>query len=354
MVEVKPGPIVLFGSGEIAASARAVYADLLRRLPSPCQIAVLETPAGFELNSERVAGRVADYLRQRLEEFHPRVTVIPARKRGTPFSPDDPAIVAPLFEANLIFLGPGSPTYAIRQLRGSLAWQVLMARHRRGAAIVMASAATVAASAQALPVYEIFKVGEDPHWVPGLNFLGALGLRLVLVPHWNNTEGGPDLDTSRCFMGLSRFAQLLQALSPDETLVGIDEYTALLFECGEEYARVMGSGGITVQPVGKPEARYEAGQSFPLALLGACHQPEPTDGVPPEVWEQVLSAERQAAERAASSAPAPTTKVLALLAEREAARRQRDWAGADALRARLQALGWQVNDTPAGPQLIPL
>ena len=42
--------------------------------------------------------------------------------------------------------------------------------------------------------------------------------------------------------------------------------------------------------------------------------------------------------------------VEALIAEREAARRERDWARADALRDRLAALGIVLEDTPAGPR----
>ena len=56
------------------------------------RVALLETPAGFELNSDRVIGRVADFFHHRLQNYRPRVDVIPARKRGTPFSPDDPEI----------------------------------------------------------------------------------------------------------------------------------------------------------------------------------------------------------------------------------------------------------------------
>ena len=111
----RPGLVVLFGSGETSASGRKVHDWLLGRLSPPIQLAVLETPAGFELNSAQVAGRVADFFSHRLQNYRPQVTVVPARKRGTPFSPDDPAIVAPLLVANLIFLGPGSPTYAVRR-----------------------------------------------------------------------------------------------------------------------------------------------------------------------------------------------------------------------------------------------
>jgi len=43
--------------------------------------------------------------------------------------------------------------------------------------------------------------------------------------------------------------------------------------------------------------------------------------------------------------------VLALLEQRQAARKARDFAGADALRAELKARGWLIEDTPKGPRL---
>ena len=43
-----------------------------------------------------------------------------------------------------------------------------------------------------------------------------------------------------------------------------------------------------------------------------------------------------------------------LVAARTQARQQRDWAQADDLRGQIEALGWQVNDTPDGPKLVSL
>ncbi|MEJ2557272.1 MAG: hypothetical protein P8186_13780 [Anaerolineae bacterium] len=186
----QPGLIVLFGSGETSATGRKIYDWLMRRLSSPIRMAVLETPAGFELNSAQVAGRVAEFLRHRLQNYRPEVTVVPARKRGTAFSPDDAEITAPLLQANAIFMGPGSPTYAVRQLQGSLAWHRLVARHRMGAAVILASAATVAASVHTLPVYEIYKVGEGS-WGRGASPCGekdksavSVGAQSSLSPNW--------------------------------------------------------------------------------------------------------------------------------------------------------------------------
>jgi hypothetical protein len=330
-------------------AAGRVFESLARGLPEPLRLAVLETPAGFELNSDRVAGRVADFLAVRLQNYRPEVTVVAARRRGTPFSPDDPDITAPLMDADLIFMGPGSPTYAVRQLTGSLAWSRLIARHRVGATLVLSSAAVISASAWALPVYEIYKAGQDLHWQPGLDLFGAYGLKLVFVPHWNNTEGGEELDTSRCFMGRSRFERLQAMLPPGATVVGIDEHTALALDLGlDGAAEVMGAGSVTVLRAGAVR-RFASGGRFPLTDLGPFLRPEPADGLPQEVWSEALTAH----EAGASPLQTPS-EVCALAAERQAARERGDWAAADLLRGRIQALGWQVQDTPEGPHCIPV
>jgi cysteinyl-tRNA synthetase len=49
---------------------------------------------------------------------------------------------------------------------------------------------------------------------------------------------------------------------------------------------------------------------------------------------------------------APDEEAERLLAEREAARAERDFATADARRDELAALGWVVRDTPEGPRLV--
>ena len=344
----QPGLVVLFSSGETSASGQPVYDWLFRHLSPPIRMAVLETPAGFQANSALVAEKVADFIRHHLQNHNPQVTVVPARKRGTPFTPDAPEIVAPLLQANVIFAGAGSPTYAARQLQNSLAWHTLVARHRLGAAIILASAATIAASSQALPVYEIYKVGDDLHWCPGLDLFGPYGLSLAFVSHFDNKEGGAELDTSRGFIGRARFDQLLTMLPQETTVVGIDEHTALVIDLVAGTCQVMGRGGVTLC-WSEEEQCYLDGQSFAMSDLGPFRLPEPQVGIPDEVWERVQAAQTGAQTEVASG---PPPEVLALVEEREAARARKDWATADDLRDRITALGWQIHDTPAGPELV--
>jgi len=250
-----------------------------------------------------------------------------------------------LLEADVIFAGPGSPTYAVRQLAGSLAWQVLVSRHRQGAGIIFASAATIAAGRYALPVYEIYKAGADIHWQDGLDFFASFGLKLVFVPHWNNAEGGAELDTSRCFMGHSRFEALLAMLPPGLIIVGVEEHTALAVDITNRCCEVLGVGG-TVVLSGDEQRRFETGSTFAIDMLGDLGLPDASEGIPPQVWEQALAA------HTASRAPLkPSAEVLWLVRQREAARARRDYTAADALRRRIAALGWEVRDTPTGTQL---
>ncbi|MEJ2735009.1 MAG: cysteinyl-tRNA synthetase [Anaerolineae bacterium] len=341
------GLVVLLGSGETTASGRRIFDWLLRQLPTPVRLAILETPAGFELNSAQVAGQIGDFMRKHLQNYHPQVTIVPARKRGTPLDPDQPDIAALIRGSDLILLGPGSPTYAVRQLEDSLTWYTAVACHRLGAALVLSSAATIAASAWALPVYEIYKVGEDLHWRAGLDFFAAYGLSLVLVPHWNNQDGGADLDTSRCYVGRARFEPLLEMLPTDATVVGIDERTALVLDLEAEACQVLGPGSVTVVRDGNEQC-FGSKVTFPLNELGPFRQPGLEFGLPARVWEEVRRAHARAQ---ADAVPTPSREVMALVERRERARGRRQWRKADALRDQIAHMGWQVLDTPDGPRL---
>jgi cyanophycinase-like exopeptidase len=335
---VVAGKIALFGSGETSASGRAIHDRLMRELPPPIVVAILETPAGFQPNSEHVAREVGDFMETRLRNYQPRVHIVPARKKGTPFSPDDSRLLEPLLDANYIFLGPGSPTYAAHNLKGTLALEYLMERHKAGAVLCFASAATLAVGARVLPVYEIFKAGSDLYWEDGLDIFAMFGLELAIVPHWNNTDGGAHLDTSRCFMGQRRMEQLRRLL-PDSTVVlGIDEHTALVFDLQQGEGLVLGKGGITIASATE-EKVFSTGDSIPLTELGPYRLPDnlPASGPP--------------ATRMVQEPPATLpSEVADLIALREEARRARDWARADDLRRQIADKGFEVQDTRESPR----
>ena len=339
------GQIAFLGSGETSLAGGRIFETLARNHLEGLKIALLETPAGFELNSAQVTGRVAEFMQTRLQNYKPEIHVIPARKRGTDFSPDDPDILKPLLSAEMIFMGPGSPTYAIRQLQDSLAWDILRARHRLGATLVFASAATISIGAWALPVYEIFKVGEDVFSTPGLDLFADFGVKLSFIPHWNNAEGGIDLDTSRCFVGLDRFNQWCGLLPADNTTLGLDEHTGIILDFQSGECQVLGVSSVSLVRECDPEI-YATGTTFPLMELGDIRMPDPIEaGIPDEVWEMVAAANVPEDNQ-------PPEEVKALLDRRQAARADKDWAESDRLRDEIESFGWQVQDTPEGVKII--
>ena len=346
MAEQTIGRMAFLGSGETSLAGGRIFEALARLLPDPLRIAILETPAGFELNSPTVAGRVADFLRTRLQNFHPHVDVVPARKRGTDFSPDDPDILKPLLHADMIFMGPGSPTYAVRQLQGTLAWDLVRARHRLGATLVFASAATISVGAWVLPVYEIYKVGQDVHNPPGLDLFADFGMPLSFIPHWNNTDGGGDLDTSRCFVGMERFQQWCDLLPPGHTIVGLDEHTGLILDFEKGECTVNGVSSVSLVRECDPEI-YATGKTFPLQELGKFILPNPVEGgIPSVAWDMLRNAPPLAKENEIDD------EIMALVEARQRARASRNWAESDRIRDDLAARGWQVKDTPDGPVLV--
>ncbi len=339
------GQIAFLGSGETSLAGGRIFEALAKTLDEPPRIALLETPAGFELNSSQVVGKVGDFMKTRLQNYKPIVDVIPARKKNSSFSPDDPEIVKPLLYANMIFMGPGSPTYAIRNLKDTLTWNVIRARHRLGATLIFASAATISIGAHALPVYEIYKVGEDVHAVDGLNLFGDFGLHISFMPHWNNAEGGADLDTSRCFVGMDRFAEWCNRIPTENQTIGLDEHTGLIVNFETGMCEVNGVSSVSLVRECDSEM-YPAGSKFNLSELGDVQIPDPLQkDIPSAAWDMAVNAPPLAAEK-------PSNEVIALAEKRLAVRADKNWAESDRLRDQIAGLGWTIQDSKDGYTLV--
>ena len=173
--------------------------------------------------------------------------------------------MATLIAAPLVFAGPGSPTYALRQWQGTLVPPVLAEKLALGGALTFASAAALTLGAVTVPVYEVYKVGEDPRWVPGLDLLAAIGLHVALIPHYDNAEGGTH-DTRFCYLGEQRLSGLEGELPEGAFVLGVDEHSALCIDLDAGRASVAGHGGVTVRVQGR-SARIEAGETMDLARL---------------------------------------------------------------------------------------
>jgi hypothetical protein len=138
----------------------------------------------------------------------------------------------------------------------------------RAGVLVFASAAALTLGSHAVPVYEIYKAGLDPHWVPGLDLLGpVLGVPAVVIPHYDNAEGGHH-DTRFCYLGERRL-ELMESWLPEGTrILGVDEHTAVVVDLDARTVAVLGNGGLTVRLAGR-STRYDSGAELDLAALAA-------------------------------------------------------------------------------------
>lgn len=258
--------LAIFGSGELSTIGRQIHEYLVKDLPTPLSIALLETPAGYEDNPHNWYTKLEEMLLTGLRNFHPTVTRITALRRNGNESTNDETILGPLTTAHYIHTGAGSPTYATKHLRESKALAYIVKRMEEGYSLSVASASAIAFSRYVLPVYEIYFCGHDLHWEEGLNVFGKWGLNMTIIPHWNNKEGGKTIDTRFAYMGGRRFSLLLEMLPAPTTVVGIDEHTALILEFAKKEALVMGKGKVTLLK-GKEKQAFSNGQRIPFSSL---------------------------------------------------------------------------------------
>ncbi len=260
--------LALLGSGETSSQGRKIHDYLMSNIATvPVRVALLETPAGFQPNAHSVYLKIGDFLEKSLQNYHPHIEYVSAHSKED-LQQSRSGADNTLLDADYIFSGPGSPTYTARTLQATGLLEQLAESYRRGATLVLSSAAAIAAGSSVMRVYEIFKAGADLGWDDGLHLLPLLGLGIdpVIVTHWNNTEGGVGLDTSHCYVGQDRFDRLVEMLPAGSAILGIDEHTSCILEANESYFRVMGAGSATIIN-NEATLLVPAGATFPLSAL---------------------------------------------------------------------------------------
>ncbi len=258
----KKGIIALMGSGEFTATMVEVHKELLEGLPYPPRAFFLDTPAGFELNADQISQKALDYFRKHIQQ---PMSVASYKAKETTQPYEAMQTFQKLREANFVLIGPGSPTYAVRHWRQTPIPEILAKRVEAGNCLVAASAAALTVGRFTLPVYEIYKVGEDLHWVEGIDVLKHFGFNLVVIPHWNNAEGGTH-DTRFCYMGEPRLRQLESLLPDDTSIFGLDEHTACLLDLEKDEAIIKGIGSVTLRR-GGVERTFKKSDRIPLQIL---------------------------------------------------------------------------------------
>jgi hypothetical protein len=262
MMSSRKGTIVLMGSGELTATMVEVHKNMLARFPDSPAAVFLDTPAGFQLNVDEISRKAVEYFRIHVQK-QLQVASYKSSENTSAFEAETAFHM--LRNADFVLVGPGSPSYTVRHLQKTPIPDILVNNIQSGGCLVAASAAALTIGRLTLPVYEIYKVGLDIHWIDGLDILSRFGLNLVVVPHWNNAEGGTH-DTRFCFMGEPRFQKLETLLPDDAMILGIDEHTACIINLQTQRIDIQGIGHLTIRKKGR-EIKLGKGEEIPLDIL---------------------------------------------------------------------------------------
>ena len=261
-----PRILAIMGSGETAPTMVTTHRRLTSLLPSPVKAVVLDTPYGFQENAPELATKAVEYFKTSIN-----VDLVVAglvRLHDTHIAADPVAIergLRALSDADYIFAGPGSPTYALRQWAGSSVARIIIDKLNNGGIVTFASAAALTLGKATVPVYEVYKVGQDVQALDGLDILAAIGINAAVIPHYDNTEGA-NHDTRFCYLGEARLQMFESLLDEDTYVLGVDEHTGLVIDLDAATASVVGNSNVTIR-LRTESFVYPTGSVIPLSLL---------------------------------------------------------------------------------------
>jgi hypothetical protein len=339
-----------------------VHREILARVESLNAVNI-DTAYGFQLNVPQMSEKLEDYF----------ATSLLIALKTLHFSSYEKAseLERTLFkqqvrEANYVFAGPGSPTYALSQWAPLHFGDDLRSVLDADGTLCFASAAALTLGAFTAPIYEIYKVGiESPHWREGLNVIAALGLNCVIIPHYDNNEGG-NYDTRFCYLGEKRLLELESQLPDGVATLGVDEHTALILDLADDTITVKGrsngywrlNGDVTVLANGTTTS-LDALRSFvpssarPAAVESSddASGPVALGNIAADGGEAGLAALAQLVQLATTGGEGfidPTPLVEGILSARVSARANAQYDLADELRDALINAGIDVQDGPNG------
>jgi hypothetical protein len=303
-----PGILTIMGSGETAPTMAKVHRALFDGLGPEVPAAIVDTPYGFQENADELSERTIQFFATSVGR---RVSVASYRSR------DEDALtlataVARIREARYVMVGPGSPSYALRTWTSGPIPDALASLLTGGGVLTMASAAALTLGVVTIPVYEVYKVGEAPRWLEGLDLLGpATGLRAAVVPHYDNAEGGTH-DTRFCYLGERRLRILESMLPAGAFILGVDGHTALILDLAARTAGVSGLGGVTIRAGGR-SAVIPSGGVVAIDGLAQLAADLAAGGTVEAGTAQVGSRDGRPGVRAAAPRPAPLRDAMTQL-----------------------------------------
>ena len=261
-----PRILTIMGSGETAPTMVSTHRKLTSLLSKPVKAVLLDTPYGFQENAPELATRAVDY-------FHTSVNIDIAvaglvRLHDTHIAADPVQVergLRAVSDADYLFAGPGSPTYALRQWSGSTVAHSIIDKLMNGGIVTFASAAALTLGKVTVPVYEVYKVGQDVQRLEGLDILSAIGINAAVIPHYDNAEGA-NHDTRFCYLGEARLRMFEDLLDAETYVLGVDEHTGLIIDLDAQSATVVGNGTVTLR-LREQSFTYETGSTLPLAIL---------------------------------------------------------------------------------------
>ena len=236
------------GSGETSPTMVTPHKQMIANLniTTAPVLNVLDTPFGFQENAEVLTSKLTEYFE--LSVGH-SVGVISLRNAHVSSAELAKAVNA-IRDSDWLFAGPGSPSYALKVWR-ELGITPHLNEVLSHGTLTFASAAALTVGSHTIPVYEIYKVGQEPHWLEGLNLLEHhTGMSAAVVPHFDNTEGA-NHDTRFCYIGEQRLRVLESALPSETFIIGVDGHTGVSFDLDTRVANVFGLGQMTIRHYGE-------------------------------------------------------------------------------------------------------
>ena len=234
------GSIAILGSGETSPNLVSVHRNLINKIDDEVIASLIDTPFGFQENADQLVDKLIEFYDVSLNL---EINLASFRNKKYFKSVEYFEFIKKIQSSNFIFSGPGSPSYATKNWIDTDVPEIFKERLCSGSSLIFASAAASTLGIRTIPVYEIYKVGIDPYWEKGINLLEVFDIDCVVVPHFNNKEGG-NHDTSISYLGAKRM-EILQEIQPTNIL-GIDEHTALIIDAKENLFEVEGLGQVTV------------------------------------------------------------------------------------------------------------
>ena len=278
-----PRLLVIMGSGETAPTMKVPHRRVFERITASGHAAdpvMLDTPFGFQENAPILAASTTKYFSDSVSQ---NVEVAGLERTDTGDTAAVESAMTKIRDANWVFAGPGSPTFALRQwqrtdLRDVLAEKLAATDQGGGGALVFSSAAALTLGVATVPVYEVYKVGMDPWWEPGLDLLSEIGINAAVIPHYDNQEGG-NHDTRFCYLGERRLAMLEPELPDGAFVLGLDEHTGVIIDLDADSAEIVGKGGLTLRRDGA-SVRHQAGSTIALDVIRSGGSIGAADAVP--------------------------------------------------------------------------